>query len=471
MKNGFLNEKKSNTIVSVILVALFNFIFLGAEYLFDDMMAYVTDKEGVVIAQSYILGASVIGFILFPIAGRIVKDSMKYILLLGFTVVSVVCIFLVQQHESYEIILISGLILFILLGMAGSGVHYMVFCAIGDSRHLAKMMGTAYAMGILFQFINNNCVKTDTVQSIVLSLVLLLLLILIMRLNSVVVFKKEEHVAEKCTLKNPVVAGGALVVCVALMTCIFSTLDNAVTLVHAAGSVDIGQWPRLLLALSGLAAGFLYDIKGRQYMSVIMYCVTLLSTICVVVIEMGGPFLAGLVVFYLSAGFFVIFFTVGFMDLAGHMRVPEFWAGFGRATNNICAVLTATLSVALLASGNGMVITITALVLFVLISISTYVYQSQLSFHDGEKDKETAVDDAEKFLAFSECFSLTDREQEILKVLLSSDENVQEIAEQLLISRAALYRHITSLNEKTNTKSRIGLLQLYYTWKKQNDTL
>ena len=63
-------------------------------------------------------------------------------------------------------------------------------------------------------------------------------------------------------------------------------------------------------------------------------------------------------------------------------------------------------------------------------------------------------------------FSLTDREQEVLKVLLMSDDNVQDIAEKLLISRAALYRHVTNLNEKTGTKSRIGLIQLYYSWKK-----
>lgn len=63
---------------------------------------------------------------------------------------------------------------------------------------------------------------------------------------------------------------------------------------------------------------------------------------------------------------------------------------------------------------------------------------------------------------FAKAFSLTHRETEVLQVLLVSDENVQKIAEQLLISRAALYRHITSINEKTNTKSRIGLVQFYY---------
>ena len=36
---------------------------------------------------------------------------------------------------------------------------------------------------------------------------------------------------------------------------------------------------------------------------------------------------------------------------------------------------------------------------------------------------------------------------------------VQNIADQLFISRAALYRHITSLNEKTESKSRI--VQIY----------
>lgn len=48
--------------------------------------------------------------------------------------------------------------------------------------------------------------------------------------------------------------GLLLVLLVALITCVFSTLDNAVTLVHSSGETDIGQWPRALLALSGLAA-------------------------------------------------------------------------------------------------------------------------------------------------------------------------------------------------------------------------
>ena len=256
-----------------------------------------------------------------------------------------------------------------------------------------------------------------------------------------------------------------------LMTCIFSSLDNAVTLVHAGGSVDIGQWPRLLLAVSGLLAGVLFDIKEHRFMQIMMYCVTLLSTMCVVIIVWGGPFMAGLIVFYLSAGFFVVYFTTSFMDLSYYMKVPELWAGLGRATNNICAGITGTISLMLIETGDGMRISIIALILFAVISMLVYLYMVQFRMDIQEenmakmleKEREKFLED--KFQAFVKNYALTNREQDVLRLLLSSDESVQVIAEQLYISRAALYRYMASLNEKTETKTRIGLLQFYYSWK------
>ena len=51
--------------------------------------------------------------------------------------------------------------------------------------------------------------------------------------------------------------------------------------------MDIGQYPRLLLAISGVVAGVLFELKERKLMCLIMYSVTLLSTICMLVITMG----------------------------------------------------------------------------------------------------------------------------------------------------------------------------------------
>lgn len=40
---------------------------LGTEYLFDNRMALYTDPSGVVLAQSYILGVSVFGFLAYSL--------------------------------------------------------------------------------------------------------------------------------------------------------------------------------------------------------------------------------------------------------------------------------------------------------------------------------------------------------------------------------------------------------------------
>ena len=61
MKNTFWKRER---IEIMIALALFNYVFLGAEYLFDNMMAFQTDSGGVVLAQSYVLGSSTVGFLL-----------------------------------------------------------------------------------------------------------------------------------------------------------------------------------------------------------------------------------------------------------------------------------------------------------------------------------------------------------------------------------------------------------------------
>lgn len=54
---------KNKKIYVTAMLTLFNFVFLGTEYLFDNMMNLV-DSDGVVLVQNYILGASVLGFVL-----------------------------------------------------------------------------------------------------------------------------------------------------------------------------------------------------------------------------------------------------------------------------------------------------------------------------------------------------------------------------------------------------------------------
>lgn len=55
---------------NIIALALFYFIFLCSEYMFDNRMAVFTDSNGVVMAQSFILGSSVPGFLSYYFIDR-----------------------------------------------------------------------------------------------------------------------------------------------------------------------------------------------------------------------------------------------------------------------------------------------------------------------------------------------------------------------------------------------------------------
>lgn len=59
--------------------------------------------------------------------------------------------------------------------------------------------------------------------------------------------------------------------------------------------------------------------------------------------------------------------------------------------------------------------------------------------------------------AFVAAFGLTEREHDILEVLVVSDQSVQDIA-------ATLNRHISSINKKTGAASRVSLINFFWSW-------
>lgn len=66
--------------------------------------------------------------------------------------------------------------------------------------------------------------------------------------------------------------------------------------------------------------------------------------------------------------------------------------------------------------------------------------------------------------AFVATFGLTEHEHDILEVLVVSDQSVQDIATTPFLSRSTLYRHISSINKKTDTASRVALINFFWSW-------
>lgn len=480
---------------NIIALALFYFIFLCSEYMVDNRMAVFTDSNGVVMAQSFILGSSVPGFLSYYFIDRFCdrRSFNKKIILCISGVLSLICMIGIYLTGSYAGELLLGIILFIVLGYFGSLIHTQAALAVkrldDGLNGITQLAGISYGIGILLQLVHNNLIADGMCQVIFLAAAMIIMTVFCA--GSLC-----EVCGYTCSAEGygdaPKKLGIILILIVFVMTFVFATLDNAVTLVHAAGSVDIGQWPRIILAYSGIVAGFLYSADDNRMMDFIMYIVLLLSTTCLIVISCGGPFMIGLIIFYLSAGFFSVYFASRFMIFACHTDKPALWAGMGRAVNNTAAVVVAGVSLYIMRAPQYVTM-ITGVLLFAVTSVIVFAYHEQLRRGDTEiyssvashnqenvyrkrqaEDKaeitvhETVkMTDDELLELFVQEFHLTPREGEVLDYLLHSDESMQDVAKQLAVSRAALYRHIANMNEKTQTKARMGLVQFYYSWTRE----
>ena len=499
---------------SLSALALFTFAFLGSEFFFDSRIGLLISAEGVVGAQAMILGASVVGFLTYAPISKLAggRRALRAVEAVG----AIAALITIAAAESALAMQIAGCIAFFLLGSLGAEAHWSMARAFEGSPSLAKGAGAAYAAGILLQFLSNQFVSAGIAGAAVLCIGVAALAVFaaagecgeetagqksdgttgehaggpvatessgqITRQEqsirtSLAALTKKAHPEQTDTGSQQSAPGGAktairavwLLALVVLLACMFSTLDNVVTPANAQGSISVETWPRLFLAASGLAAGVLFDIRERRYMGFVMFAVTVLSTISILAVEAGASPVIGLIVFYVSSGFFVTFFTTTFLQLAPRMRTPQLWAGMGRAANNLCAFTVSGVSMMLTQSSIAAVM-IASLILFVLVSVA-FVGAGlfRLPSTVGEREAiqaglaAAAAPTLEEVQAeFISRSGLTPREEEVLRAVTADERPLKQVADDLGISLRMVQRHLTSIYSKTDTQTRAGLTRAFF---------
>ncbi len=455
-----LSKPKINALLAL---ALFTFAFLAAEFRFDINVGLLAGAERVVIAQGFILGASVLGFIGYaPLLGLAQRKGHS-LAVVNAAAVPIVIVGLTQiQFPTTPLALeILGCVAFFGLGLLGAATHHAFSLAFQDDPKLATGAGAAYAAGILMQFAVNLLNCGGIAELVVLGAAT----IAISALGAV----PQETAESPNSRINPFVEPShALakqacwsIALVMILACLFSTLDNVVTLSNAHGTIAVQTWPRLFLAASGLAAGLIFDLAERRYMGLVMLGIAVLSTISILAVEAGADPNLGLVVFYLSSGFFVTFFTATFTQLAPRMHAPALWAGMGRAANNVCAFTTSGISLALIMIG-ALVLLVAACAAFVAAGLF------RLPQTEQEREREQLAEEAlaaptieEQRQAFIANHALTPREVDVLIAVTQDERPLKQIAEELGISMRMVQRHLSSIYQKTDTQTRAGLTKAF----------
>lgn len=492
----------------IICLALFFFTFLACEYLFDARMAEFVSPDEVVIYESLVIGASVIGFFVRPIlyyrrphAIEATSDVTGVLL--------VAALLLLIMAVQVEVVIAGGLVACCALGYCGSTAHANFARRFARTPCLARAAALSYAMGVLVQVLNHMVMPAGIPQQAVLVVCAIAQVALLhgarrakLRDESNPNFepsaaglsvdaleygaKWHDDPEAKAAFRRAVVR---LTVATAYLSGVFAALNAGFTTLHAVGAVDLGDWPRLLLVVSSLVAGALFDLHGRSYMNIGMTCAAILSTLSFFVLIVdgnGGNELAATIIFYLGSGFFVVFFTTKYAAVSLYARWSYFWPCMGRVVNNVCSMFVTAPAVAIISSQNAGCGRC-ALVMFVGIAITLLGQLGQRADDAAMRDGLTlATDDLggdlaptcsdpepveaaeltsdERLDAFVATFGLTERERDILEALVVSDQSVQDIATTLFLSRSTLYRHISSINKKAGTASRVALINFFWSW-------
>ena len=462
-----LSKPKINALLAL---PLFTFVFLAAEFRFDINVGLLAGAERVVIAQGFILGASAIGFIGYaPLLARAQRKGQTQAVANAAVPIAIVGLAQIQVPTGPFALEILGCVAFFGLGVLGAAAHHAFAMAFQDDPKLATGAGAAYAAGILLQFAVNLLDCGGIAELIVLGVATI-------AISALCGAHQDAGTAASPAINPFVEPSHALakqaywsIALVMILACLFSTLDNVVTFSNAHGTIAVQTWPRLFLAASGLAAGIVFDLAERRYMGLVMLGVTVLSTISILAVEAGADPNLGLIVFYLSSGFFVTFFTATFTQLAPRMHAPALWAGMGRAANNVCAFTTSGISLALVTSGNVALIMIVALVLLVAACVA-FVAAGLFRLPQTEQEREhqqlaeealAAPTIEEQRQTFITDHGLTPREVDVLVVVTQDERPLKQVAEELGISMRMVQRHLSSIYQKTDTQTRAGLTKAF----------
>lgn len=478
-----MEPKPKAHLFTFAVMALFIFVFLGSEYHFDIAYGELAGPDSVVGAQASILATSAIGLVGYSLVNLTAAARHRSILAGVLGTVSALLLVTTQLTQNANALLSLGCLLFLILGMLGNATYFSVAQTHYASNSLSRLVGTSYAAGLLAQFLLHSLAPNSVIEAAIIGASIIALgfalaarrnVLHVVPVRSTLPEKDQRTANERDALKEAIL----------LLACVFSTLDNVVTLANAQGMFDLSTWPRLLLAVSGIAAGFIFDLTKHRYSTVTILCVAMFSLVSALAIQTGSEVLLGLVIFYLSSGFFVVFFASSFLRIAMRCANPSLWAGMGRAANNACAALVAMPSMALISSGDIMLISsitialamVTLLVAHALENVrrtarhkaeieaiklaELTAAQMQTAKLQEEPEAKAPADKStpEKHLAaFSEQYSLTPRERDVLSAVCSSEETLQCIADDMGISLRALQKHLTSIYRKSDTQSRAGL--------------
>ena len=497
-----MNTIAKNTTIAMVSLTLFYFIFLESNSFYLSSMSSFSLEPDFVTTIVPIMGLNALGFLCFPLYSLKLSRKKRRGAALVFAILWVASLVVAATASSPIAIVEAGYLSFFIMGILGGNAYFGAAMMLARSNRLITCVALAHAAGILLHLICFHIPLGRTGDAAFLGLGIIAFSLVALfgwpslqtpsegtAVDSVgnpiyprKIFDFQEF-AVSPSLKEPRARGFQLVALTVLLAALFNALNSATSL----GVPWINQcaeaWPRLVVAICGVAAGVFFDIDRRRHMGTVVLCVAFLATAAALAAGSGLNITVCRVVFYAGSGIFAVFYLSLFIWIAAYMRIPQLWAGMGRIISNVVALVVAIPSAAL-AQTNDLALASLSFVLFsaVLIlmtrtgmlapdygeRIPPYSGKSasteETPSHEGvrESDQESSGQapsrTPEEILAtFCESYGLTKRESDVLAAVVADEQPLKYVADNLGVGLRTVQHHLTSLYKKTGTQTRAGL--------------
>ena len=453
----------SSEILCALYFALCFFAFMLTEAFVNERCAEIFGSESVNLIYTFGLVCTALGFLSFLLLGKICKAEKSRkaaLLIIGALCLASVAVLLAADRPA--IFLVSSTAALLLFGHIGGCVYYNTAMYFAGSRYTGRMIGTGMGGAIFLQFLVQNLSRQSVIFMVSIFLSVAFVMYFIVRAPTDWIL--ENPLPYSSDSRRDRRTAVTLIVAVALMSLVAGMIDSVLTAFNAEKTYDVYGGARLFYALGLILAGVIADIKERNYLPLATVCAILLSSVCMFFLSEEAGYFAGTALMYLYSGFSVIFFAVMLLDFAPKSKYPELWAGMGRIVRSLTVAATVLPSIKIYdalgstALAVGSCLVSIGILLVLLPHIGRAVTDAEQS---REPHEQRELSPQERLQLYAQHCALTPRETEVLERLLTTDDDLQGIADSLYISRRMVQRYVSSIYEKTETKTRLGLFQSY----------
>ena len=441
------------------LFAIYMFEYMVTLTFIDQRSAVITGPVWQLYLHYIDYALVALGFASFALLRRVTEQfTFRRVLLLLPSVAygcTVLLLFILGDVTAFSI---SAMGAAYFLGLLGGMVYFCMAAALADNPKTGRVMALGASAAVLLQYLLQEYwhITAGIPGALVLGFCAAVYL---------TVRRPWEWLTEDCLPyeapkpeKARAMTGTLARLCLNVL-CLYAigtTYDRQMMLLNVqSGYEDYNfyAWPRLFTIVGYLLVGGLSDIWGGKLLSVATLCAALAALMNPVLFGDPAYYAVNMCLFYLYLGASLSYYNLAFWRVAPRTGWPELWAGMGRISTNLFSALLTLVPVGRL----SMAAAIGAAVVLFGVLVVSMAMGGELTLTRPAQPKAPELTQEQKISAYCRRCAFTPRETEVFERLVTTEDCVQEIADQLFISRRVLQRYIASIYQKTGTKTRAVL--------------